>query len=79
LLRSILTSGSDADFGKALDYGKRIRLYPLSARASPPTTTYLDAAGVLFDATIPYDARFFESLARIVESQFGFLSVVSCT
>jgi hypothetical protein len=35
LLRSILTSGSDADFGKALDYGKRIRLYPLSARASP--------------------------------------------
>jgi hypothetical protein len=69
LLRSILSSGSDADFGKALDYGKRIRFYPLSALASPPTTTYLDAAGVLFDATIPYDARFFESLARIVESE----------
>jgi hypothetical protein len=69
LLRSILTSGSDADFAKALDYGRRIRLYPLSARESPPTTTYLDAAGILFDATIPYDVRFFESLARIVESQ----------
>ena len=27
----------------------------------PPATTYLDAAGILFDATIPYDARFFES------------------
>src|SRR4029077_11006936 len=32
-------------------------------------TIYLDATGILFDATIPYDARFFESLARIVESQ----------
>jgi hypothetical protein len=69
LLRSILTSGSDADFGKALDYGRRIRLYPLSALASPPPTIYLDAAGVLFDATIPYDVRFFESLARMVGSQ----------
>ena len=38
LLRSILTSGSDADFVKALDYGRRIRLYPLSALASPPPT-----------------------------------------
>jgi hypothetical protein len=69
LLRSILRGGSDADFVKAVDYGKRIRLYPLSAAANPPATTYLDAADVLFDATIPYDVRFFESLARIVSSQ----------
>src|SRR4029077_19968637 len=69
LLRSILRSGSDADFVKAVDYGKRISLYPLSAAAKPPPTTYLDAADVVFDATIPYDARFFESLARMVESQ----------
>jgi len=69
LLRSILTSGSEADFVKALDYGRRISLYPLSALANPPTTTYRDAAGILFDATIPYDVRFFESLARTVESQ----------
>jgi hypothetical protein len=69
LLRSILRSGSDADFVKAVDYGKRISLYPLSATANPPPTTYLDAADVVFDATIPYDMRFFESLARMVESQ----------
>jgi hypothetical protein len=69
LLRSILRSGSDADFVKAVDYGKRIRLYPLSAAANPPATTYVDAADVLFDANIPYDVRFFESLARVVESQ----------
>src|SRR4030095_15134888 len=69
LLRSILQSGSDTDFAKAVEYGKRIRLYPLSAAANPPATTYLDAADVLFDATIPYDVRFFESLPRILSSQ----------
>src|SRR4029077_1935335 len=69
LLRSILRSGSDADFVKAVDYGKRISLYPLSAAAKPPPTTYLDAADVVFDATIPYNVTFFESLARMVESQ----------
>ena len=69
LLRSILASGSEADFAKALDYGRRIRLYPLAESARPPSTTYLDAAGILFDATIPYDVRFFESLARVVDSQ----------
>jgi hypothetical protein len=69
LLRSILRSGSDADFVKAVDYGRRIRFYPLSAATNPPPTTYLDAANVVFDATIPYDLRFFESLARMVESQ----------
>src|SRR6185503_18999471 len=69
LLRSILKSGSDADFAKAVDYGKRIAFYPLSAAANPLPTTYLDAADVVFDATIPYDVRFFESLARMIESQ----------
>ena len=69
LLRSILKSGSDLDFAKAVEYGKRIAFYPFSAAAKPPATTYLDAASVVFDATIPYDARFFESLSRVVESQ----------
>src|ERR1700752_3106374 len=31
LLRSILASGSDADIVKALNYGRQIRFYPLSA------------------------------------------------
>jgi len=69
LLRSILASGNDADIVKALNYGRLIRFYPLSAGASAAQTTYLDAAGLLFDATIPYDVRFFESLARTIESQ----------
>ena len=54
---------------KAVDYGKRIKLYPLSQADNPPATTFVDAAGTLFDATIPYDVRFFESLDRMVQSQ----------
>ena len=64
LLRSILRSGSDADLAKAVEYGRRIKIYPLSQAANPPPTTYVDADGVLYDATIPYDVRFFESLDR---------------
>lgn len=69
LLRSILKSGSAADFNKAVEYAKRIQFYPLSQAANPQVTIYLDAADVVFDATIPYDVRFFESLARMVETQ----------
>lgn len=69
LLRSILRSGSDADFARAVAYGRRIAFYPLSAAANPPPTIYLDAADVVFEATIPYDVRFFQSLARVIESQ----------
>ena len=46
LLRSILKSRGDADIAKAVAYGKRIRLYPLSvARDTPPETKFIDAAG----------------------------------
>ena len=62
LLRSILKSGSEADIAKAVAYGRRIRVYPLSQAANPPETVYVDADGVLYDATIPYDLRFYELL-----------------
>lgn len=43
ILRSNIGSGSDADIAKAVTYGKRVKLYPLS-QASPPSTTFLDVA-----------------------------------
>ncbi|HEY7000420.1 MAG TPA: DUF1254 domain-containing protein [Candidatus Udaeobacter sp.] len=67
LLRSILKSGSDADVAKASAYAKRIKLYPLSKAANPPPTKFNDAIDVVFDATIPYDLRFFQSLNRMVQ------------
>jgi hypothetical protein len=69
LLRSILKSGSDTDIVKAVDYGKRIRVYPLSTSANPPATTFVDAINAVYDATIPYDIRFFQSLDRFVQQE----------
>lgn len=69
LLRSILNGGSDADMAAAVQYGKQIKLYPLSQADNPPETVMIDSDGKLFDATIPYDMRFFETLDRMVQSQ----------
>ena len=67
LLRSNLKSYADADIVAAVDYGKRVEVYPLSKSASPPATKFTDAMGILFDSTIPYDLRFFEALDRVVQ------------
>jgi len=67
LLRCVLKSGSDEDIAKAVVYGKKIKFYPLSQAANPPETKFIDAQGKMFDATITYDLRFFESLNRIVQ------------
>lgn len=69
LLRSILRGGGDADLAKAVAYGKRVKLYPLSEAGNPSPTKFVDASDVVFDSTIPYDLRFFHSLARMVESE----------
>lgn len=69
LVRSVLDSGSDEDVAKAVAYSRRLKVYPLSAAANPPETTYVDASGGVFDSTIPYDLRFFESLDRMVRAE----------
>jgi hypothetical protein len=69
LLRSILKSGSDTDIVKAVDYGKRVKVYPLATAANPSATTFIDAIDVVYDATIPYDIRFFQSLDRFVQQE----------
>ena len=42
-------------------------MYPLSKAGHPPATTFVDAFDVVYDATIPYDVRFFQSLDRVVQ------------
>lgn len=69
LLRSIPKTGNKADVEAAVAYGKRIRLYPFSQAANPPETVFLDALGTVYDSTIPYDLRFFQSLDRFVQSE----------
>jgi len=69
LLRSIPKSGSEADVAKAVAYGKRIKLYPLTQAAKPPATVFVDVVDVVYDSTITYDLRFFQSLDRIVQAE----------
>ncbi|HEY6368750.1 MAG TPA: DUF1254 domain-containing protein [Candidatus Binatia bacterium] len=67
ILRSNPASGSDEDIAKAVAYGKRVKVYPLSQAANLPETVFVDAVDVVFDNTIPYDLRFFQSLDRMVQ------------
>src|SRR5580765_4232416 len=69
LLRSILQAGGDAGVAKAVAYAKRIKVYPLSQAADPPATSFTDASDVVFEANIPYDSRFFDSLNRMVQGE----------
>lgn len=67
ILRSNFKSRSDADIKSAVDHGKRVKVYPLSG--NPDSTVFVDAYDKPFDATIPYDATFFEHLDRFVQAE----------
>lgn len=69
LLRSNLKSHAEADVEKSVAYGKRIKVYPLAKAENPPETAFTDAYDVLFDATIRYDASFFDNLNRVVQTE----------
>ena len=69
LLRSNIADDSEAGIAKAAEYARQIKLYPLSQEADAPATKFVDAIDELFDATIPYDIRFFESLNHIVQTE----------
>jgi hypothetical protein len=69
LFRSNLKSHGDADVAAAIDYGKRMRIYPLAKADNPPANTFTDAKDVDYDSTIRYDASFFTNLHRVVQSE----------
>jgi len=65
VLRSNFKSRSDADIAAAVEYGKKVKIYPLGEKSD--STVYVDVYDKNFDATIPYDWRFFESLHRFLQ------------
>ncbi len=68
LLRSNMKDGSDAEIAKAVAYGKRLKFYPYAKNgAAVPETHFVDAYDKVFDATIPYDSRFYDALNRFVQ------------
>lgn len=67
ILRSNFKTRSDADIKAAVEHGKKVKLYPLGG--DPNSTAFVDAYDKPFDATIPYDATFFEYLHRFVQAE----------
>jgi hypothetical protein len=69
LFRANFKSHSEADVQAAIDYGKRMKVYPIAQAANPPATVFVDVKDVDFDSTIRYDAGFLESLNRVVQAE----------
>jgi hypothetical protein len=69
LFRANFKSHGDADVQKAIDYGKRLKVYRLAEAANPPATVFTDVKDIDFDSTLHYDASFFDHLNRIVQEE----------
>lgn len=69
LLRSVLKSGSDADVKAAVEYGKRVKVYPYAQAASNPATVFIDASKAVYNSAIVYDASFYTTLNEIIQQE----------
>lgn len=69
LLRSVLKSGSKEDVAAAIEYGKRIKVYPLAQAANNPKTIFVDASNGVVDSKIPYNISFYKTLNKIVQTE----------
>ncbi len=69
ILRSNLTDGSAKDITRAVEYGKKVKIYPLSEAVHPPQTTFIDLLNTPFSNTIPYNVHFFELLNQFVQRE----------
>jgi hypothetical protein len=67
ILRSNFKSRSEEDIKSAVEHGKKVKIYPLGG--NPNSTVFVDVYDKPFDATILYDASFFESLNRFVKAE----------
>ncbi|MDH7461033.1 DUF1254 domain-containing protein [Chitinophagaceae bacterium 26-R-25] len=69
ILRSNLTNGTKEDIARAVDYGKKIKMYPYAQAANPPQTAFLDLLETPFGNIIPYNIHFFESLSNFIQRE----------
>ncbi|MEZ0129423.1 DUF1254 domain-containing protein [Flavobacterium sp. LBUM151] len=69
ILRSNLTDGSANDVKRAVEYGKKVKIYPLSKANNPPETTFVDLIDASFGNTIPYNLHFFEVLNQFIQRE----------
>jgi hypothetical protein len=54
---------------KAIALMQKMNVYPLALAHHPPASRHIDIAGKLFDGLAPFDDRFYDSLARMVNEE----------
>ncbi|OWV96718.1 hypothetical protein ATY81_04840 [Rhizobium sp. R72] len=69
LFRSNLASHDDADVQASIDYGRKLRVYPLSTAGNPSETVFSDVKDTVFDSTIRWDESFFDNLNRVIQEE----------
>jgi len=69
LIRSIVAGSSEADVRAGDALVKQIKIYPLSKAGNPPEQRFVDMTDKLYDAVVPYDDRFYVSLARVINEE----------
>jgi hypothetical protein len=69
LFRAIPASSSDSDVNAAIALVKKLQLYPLASRSHPPEQHFIDMAGKLFDAIVPFDETFYVHLSNMINEE----------
>ena len=65
LIRSISTAGWDA----AVEYGKTLKIYPLSSAKNPGETRFLDMSSQIYRAAPAFDADYFELINMVIQEE----------
>jgi len=69
LIRSILESDSEEDVRTGDALVKQIKVYPLSKAGASPPQRFIDTTDILYEPAVPYDANFYDSLARMINEE----------
>jgi len=69
LLRSILATRSEVDVHAGDALVKSVKVYPLSKASNPPEQRFIDMNAKVYNAVVPYDDTFYESLARVINEE----------
>lgn len=67
LLRSFIAHADEDGIAAAVAYGRTVQLYPLADATA--STRLVEATDQVYDALIPYDARYFEFLHAFVQAE----------
>jgi hypothetical protein len=69
LIRCIVASRSEEDVRAGDALVQQIRIYPLSQAGNPPKPRFVDMTDKLYNAVVPYDDSFYDSLARVINEE----------